>query len=695
MQIWSTEIKELETLFISIKGQFPDLEKELEQLIDTKDANVVMLYSRRCLEIIVTDLCECELKRPRRTEPLKGIIDKLNHEEKVPAHIITSMHGLNDLATFGAHPKEFDPQQVRPVLINLTTIIKWYLKYKDSKTISDIKTEGGGDDIKSPFVSKEIIRKPKASLILLLSGILVVVAFIAYPKIFRQDRLEKLRSSDGKISIAVMPFQNMTNDTTWNVWQDGIQYNLITALSNAEELKIRQTESITGLLQSKGLTNYVSMTPSVASKISQKLEANVFIYGGINQAGSKMRLNAQLIDSKTKEILKSFQVEGPAKEENIFHIIDSLSMMVSNFLIISKIGKEVNPEMRHLASTSSPEAYRYFIYGSNAFMKRDYPNAIKLFSQAIAIDSNFTFATLSLAVANGNQGSYEEAKKWCLKAYKNKDQMPMWQKVWINWVYAIFLETPQEEIKYLKQLKEIDDQYSNPYSNLGYCYNVLHQYDKAIPEMETVLKMYNKWGSKPSWVYDYTLLGYAYHKTGQYKKEKKLYKKAEQDYPEDPDLISRQTILSLIEGDTIKANQYIKKYKSVIADKSSSKADLITGMASIYSEAGILDKAEKYYRQALLLEPENPVRLYNLSLFLIDKNRNTTEGLELIDEALELNPDSYYMLDTKGWGLYKQGKYKEALELLEKSWELKPIYDHEIFLHLEEVKKAITNQKNT
>jgi Tfp pilus assembly protein PilF len=191
------------------------------------------------------------------------------------------------------------------------------------------------------------------------------------------------------------------------------------------------------------------------------------------------------------------------------------------------------------------------------------------------------------------------------------------------------------------------------------------------------------------------LLGYAYHKTGQYKKEKKLYKKAEQDYPEDPDLISRQTILSLIEGDTIKANQYIKKYKSVIADKSSSKADLITGMASIYSEAGILDKAEKYYRQALLLEPENPVRLYNLSLFLIDKNRNTTEGLELIDEALELNPDSYYMLDTKGWGLYKQGKYKEALELLEKSWELKPIYDHEIFLHLEEVKKAITNQKNT
>src|SRR4030042_596129 len=83
MQIWSAEIKELESLHTSLKGQFPDLEKELEQLTETKDANVILIYSRRCLEVIITDLCENELKRPRKTEPLKGIIDKLSHEGKV------------------------------------------------------------------------------------------------------------------------------------------------------------------------------------------------------------------------------------------------------------------------------------------------------------------------------------------------------------------------------------------------------------------------------------------------------------------------------------------------------------------------------------------------------------------------------------------------------------------------------------
>jgi hypothetical protein len=104
MSIWTAEIKELEKLYESLKGQFPVLDKELGQLIRTDDPNVILLYSRRCMEIIITDLCECELNRPRKTEPLKGIIDKLHKEDKVPSHIISSMYGLNELSTYGAHP---------------------------------------------------------------------------------------------------------------------------------------------------------------------------------------------------------------------------------------------------------------------------------------------------------------------------------------------------------------------------------------------------------------------------------------------------------------------------------------------------------------------------------------------------------------------------------------------------------------
>jgi uncharacterized protein (TIGR02145 family) len=180
MTIWTNEINELDTLYQSFKGHLPDIVNELEQLIHTQDANVVMLYSRRCLEVIITDLCEVELKRPRKTEPLKGIIDKLNSEEKVPSHIITSMQSLNSMATYGTHPKDFDPEQVKPVLINLAIIIRWYLKYKDFQIVSKTKPEEEMPVSKGQGSSEKVTPKPKKRKILLYSGLVLGIVIIVF-----------------------------------------------------------------------------------------------------------------------------------------------------------------------------------------------------------------------------------------------------------------------------------------------------------------------------------------------------------------------------------------------------------------------------------------------------------------------------------------------------------------------------------
>jgi TolB-like protein/Tfp pilus assembly protein PilF len=707
MHIWSSEIKEIEKLYESLKGQLPELEKELERLVRTDDENIVLVYSRRCLEVIITDLCEYELKRPRKTEPLKGIIDKLKHEEKVPVHIIASMESLNSLSTFGAHPKDFDPEQVKPVLSNLTIIIRWYLKYKDSQniikektgeeqTISKIKAAEEKYDMKEPDVTTEIIRKPFKKFVILLSGFLLVVFLIfAYLKIFRWDRPEDLISSDGRISLAVMPFRNMTNDTTLNVWQDGIKDNLITYLSNfSEDLSVRQIESVNGLLQNTGVTNYASLTPSVASAISQKLDANIFISGSISQAGNRVRVNAQLINSKTEEAFKSFQIEGTSEEE-IFTIIDSLSVLVKDFLIISVMEREIIPDFQWLISTSSAEAYRCYVYGNQAFYKRDWSTARDWYLKASEIDTNFTEALRMLTFTYKNPGMMEEAKKTCLRNYRKKDRMSIQEKIWADVLYSYYFETPYETIKYFSLLIDLDEQMPVPYSNMAGCYEDLHQYEKAISLREKELEIYDKWGSRPRWSDSYASLGKTYHLTGQYKKERRLYSKAEQDFPDDDQILYRQAILSLTERDTIEANQYIEKYISARRISSVSEATIAADLAAIYYEADIHDKAEKYHRKALLLEPENPVRLNNLAWFLIDNDRNINEGLELVDKALNISPDYYNFLYTKGWGLYKQEKYEEALEILQKCWDSKPWhYHHEIYLHLEEVKKAISNQKS-
>ena len=170
--------------------------------------------------------------------------------------------------------------------------------------------------------------------------------------------------------------------------------------------------------------------------------------------------------------------------------------------------------------------------------------------------------------------------------------------------------------------------------------------------------------------------------------------KAELDFPDNQDLIYRQAVLSLSEGDTIPANRFINKFMLINRNASMSEADILLRLGDLYWEAALLDKSGEYYRQALLLEPGSPDKLNRLAWFLIENGRDINEGLRLIDKALELKPDNSNYIDTKGWALYKLGKKKEALELLEKSWNLKPSYSHEIYLHIQEVKKALARQTN-
>jgi tetratricopeptide (TPR) repeat protein len=569
------------------------------------------------------------------------------------------------------------------------------------------RSRDSGKEVRSE-ISREVHKNPvKSGWIKILSGflitaIVVMAVILVYPKIFKHDKLDNLRSSDGRISVAVMPFRNMTNDTIWNVWQDGIQINLITSLSSSEELKVKQLEPIDGLLKGKGITNYASITPSVASTISQKLDANIVIYGSINKAGSTLRLNAQLIDSKTEETLKSFQIEGIASENEIFQNIDSLSFLLRNYLLISKIENELRKETTNdfllKRTTNSPEAYRYFIYGMNAFIKKlDMTSARNWYLRSLSVDSNFTLASFWILGTYYNQGLNDEAKKWCLRLYKKREQMPLMYQLLINDTYALLFETPYEGIKYLRQILEIDDQQPMISYLIGTRYYLVSQYEKAIPEFEKSFEIYKKWGVKPPWIYAYIQLGEAYHKTGHYIEENNLYKKAEQDFPDDLALIYRQAILSLTEKDNIVANRFIEKYISALKDNSASEAEIATNLGFIYWEADILAKAEECLREALTLEPDNPDRLNNLAWLLIDKDRNINEGLELFDKALILSPDNYEYLDAKGWGLYKQGRYQEALEILQKSWDLRreqAIYSHEPFLHLEAANKAVAGQKN-
>ena len=552
-------------------------------------------------------------------------------------------------------------------------------------------------------ITDDLQRKPIwRNYILTISGIIFLIilsgtgGFFIYNKIRKSELTGDLITSDNRISIAVMPFRNMTNDTTWNIWQESIQQSLISFLSNNKEIKVRQEETINTFLKTKGLTEYAAITPSDAAKISQKIDANIFVYGSIKEAGNILRVDAQLINTKNREVLKSFEISSPSGEGNIFEISDTLRKKITDYLLVSKLMKE-NPYLEHLyTSSGNPVALRYYIYGSKAGLKGDWAATINWFHKVLAIDSNYFDAYLGLAVAYDQLGRKEQNLQWVIKYYNKSNQMPIADNLWANWAYACSFEPPEEQIKYLKQLSQIDDQSPDVAYLLGYTYNGMNQFDKAIPEFKKSLVISHRLGKdfmKGNWAY--SNLGYAYHKTGQFKNEKKLVKEAEKYDPDDPYMIARRISLSLASKDTSETNQNIIRLARECQKRYKSYNAVIKGsLANIYSEeddSANLKKADGYYREAISIEPGNALRYSNLGTFLIKNNLKLNEVPALMDKAMELASnkfDYYNYLDTKGWGLYKEGKYKESMEVLEKTWNEAPFKLYSIKSHLEEVRKA-------
>jgi adenylate cyclase len=382
MIIWTAEIQELDRLYESFRDHLPDIEKELEQLIKTNDPNVVMLYSRRCLEVIVTDLCESELKRPRKTEPLKGIIDKLNSEEKVPSHIITSMLGVNSLSNYGAHPKDFDPEQVKPVLNNLVIVIKWYLRYKDFDIISKAEKKTASIINKSqetPFlnISGDSGRKrfgPKIIITVVFLVILIVVTYFLFPDLYRKGTGRSVNSN----SIAVLPFTDMSPEKDQEYLGDGLAEDIIFSLSKIRNLKVIDRKSS---FQFKGIEINLH-------EAGNKLGVKSILEGSVQKSGNRIRITVMLYN--VDDGAQIWTEKWDREMTDIFEIQDEISSSITEKLKVA-ISDSPTIKSRH----TNPEAYEAFLLGKYYF-DNDFINfsnkAKDQFLRAIELDPGYVDA---------------------------------------------------------------------------------------------------------------------------------------------------------------------------------------------------------------------------------------------------------------------------------------------------------------
>ncbi len=92
-----------------------------------------------------------------------------------------------------------------------------------------------------------------------------------------------------------------------------------------------------------------------------------------------------------------------------------------------------------------------------------------------------------------------------------------------------------------------------------------------------------------------------------------------------------------------------------------------------YERSGRWEEAERDFRKALELEPDQPNVLNYLGYSLVEKGIKLDEALEMIRKAVEKRPNDGYITDSLGWALYRLGRYEEAVEPMERAVELTPL----------------------
>lgn len=233
----------------------------------------------------------------------------------------------------------------------------------------------------------------------------------------------------------------------------------------------------------------------------------------------------------------------------------------------------------------------------------------------------------------------------------------------------------------------MDEQWPHVHYDIGNTYFYMHRYKEAAIEYEKALKMYSLKGLKPWWGNNYNQLGLCYCKTGQYGKAMRILKLGRKDFPDFHRILLTMSQLSFLRGKNNAGEKYFTEWKN--------KVDLDNKLAPLYRaenyiEAGLFDKAERVLRNAMELNPQDTTIQLGCISLLSTKTAAIVDDLSFIEKILD--HEDWYLLYIEGCSLLKKKNFREAYNILQKSWDLRlkeATYDADAYFGLLEAKDSL------
>jgi TolB-like protein/class 3 adenylate cyclase/Tfp pilus assembly protein PilF len=421
-------------------------------------------------------------------------------------------------------------------------------------------------------------------------------------------------------SIAVLPFANRSKSEDDAFFVDGVHDDILTQLAKIASLKVISRTSVMG---------YRGTTKNMKT-IGGELGVATLLEGGIQRAGSRVRINMQLIDVDTDEHLWAETYNKELTATNIFEIQEQIATEIANALRAT-----LSPEEQaRIAAvpTKNLAALEAYFHGRQRMVGRTsdgLAHAVDYFGQAVALDPDFALAYVGLSVVYQLQIDYSGLPI---------DKMQAKAEATINKALAL------------------DDKSGEAYASLGLLKQNRNDLDGAEVAYKKALAL------NPNYAAVYNWYGNL---------------KSEQDKPEEALAVHRQGAeidpLSVVLNSNIafqltslgRFHEALAQHEKTITIAPASPMGYANKAYYYWSVSGQLDEAARWLRTAHSLDSKNP-QFHAFIAYLYRDLGDATQAECWTNRAIELAPENIFSNEAMQLVYVQRADETRALEYAHK-----------------------------
>ena len=484
---------------------------------------------------------------------------------------------------------------------------------------------------KKPLTSREITVQlsPRKMLVPALIVIGIIIAAIIIWQLLPKKEITPALPT-GKPSLAIMHFKNNTGNDGLNHWQTMLSNLLIADLTQSKHIRVLSEDKLLNILAQLNQEDAKTYSSNVLKQVAVQGQVNHILTGAYAKAGDQFRINVILQDAGTLEHIDSESISGTG-EHSIFSMVDELTRRIkSNFqLSPEQLATDIDKDIG-VVTTSSPEAYKYYVEGIRYDIKGDYKKVIEYMEKAVEIDPEFASAYMAMSWSYGNLGFRAEEKIMLQKALELSERLTDRERYNIEGQYYM-VQSEKTWDKALEAFEKLMELYPDDITGNN-ALAVLHGYfgdrDKAIEHYKVCID------NKTEDVVIYTNLAGTYRTDGLFDKAIEVLEGYINNI-QDSDFIRRNLALTY---------RHQGKYDLALAETDKALSfnpdswQNIRLKGDIYLYRGDLEKVEQEYkkladRKETFYHTWGIVRLYDLYLL----QGKFKDSKEKIHEAIRLS----------------------------------------------------------